>query len=231
MNRPKKNKIHNPTLPDDAQDIVDERHLIDAGESEEVSIEDRISIYWMENKGFISGCIFVLALLIIGFNGMRIYKNHAEAELQAAYAEAMANETLADFAQANANKDLGGLAGLTVADQAYAAEEFEKALNFYTIAADALSGNILEGRARLGQAFALFYTGKQDEGLAQLANIAADSNLAEAARAEAAYHLAVEANVAGRAEDYDRYVAQIQAMPTATQWQQRLTIYEQQARL
>jgi len=230
MNRPKKNKIKNPTLPEDAQDLVDERHLIDAGDSEEISLEDRISMYWMENKGFVGGCIFALALLIIGFNGMRIYKDHAEARLQAAYAEALANETLADFAQANRNKDLGGLAALAVADEAYAAGEFEKAYNFYTISAGALDGNILEGRARLGQAFALYKNGKPNEGLALLAGIAADSSLAEAASAEAAYHLAVEADVAGRTGEYDRYVSQIQSSPLAAQWQQRLSMYEQQAR-
>jgi|GEM_PF-348121 len=230
MNRPSKNKIKNPTLPEDQQDVVDERNLIDVEDSEEISFEDRASIYWMENKGFISGCVFVIALLIIAFNGMRIYKGHAEGKLQAAYAEAMAGDALADFAQANANKDLGGLAALTVADQAYTAEEFEKALNFYSIAADALSDNFLAGRARLGQAFANFYNGDDSAALAQLADIAADSNLAEVARAEAAYHLAVEADVAGRNEEYDRYVAQIQASPIASQWQQRLAVYEQQAR-
>ena len=228
MNRPSKNKRHNPTLPDNAD--VDERNLIDLEESEDISFEDRVSIYWMENKGFISGCIFVLAILIIAFNGMRIYKDHAVAKLQAAYSEAMANETLADFAQAHANKDLGGLAALTIADEAYTAEDFEKALNFYSIAADALAKNVLAGRARVGQAFALFYSDKKDEALTQLADIAADSSLAEVARAEAAYHLAVEADVAGRSEDYERYVAQIQASNIASQWQQRLSIYEQQAR-
>lgn len=229
MNRPSKNKRHNPTLPEN-EDVIDERHLIDAEDSEEISIEDRISIYWMENKGFINGCVFVLALLIIALNGMRIYKNHAEARLQASYSEALANETLADFAQANSNKDLGGLAALTVADQAYAAGEFEKALNFYSIATDALADNILAGRARLGQAFANFYNGNDSDALAQLADIAANSSLAEVARAEAAYHLAVEADVAGRTEEYDRYVAQIEASPIASQWQQRLAMYEQQAR-
>lgn len=228
MNRPSKNKRHNPTLPDDA--VIDERNLIDVEDSEEISFEDRVSIYWMENKGFISGCIFVLALLIIGFNGMRIYKNHAEGKLQADYAEAIANETLADFAKAHSNKDLGGLAALNVADEAYTAEEFEKALEFYSIASSALDENILAGRARIGKAFSLYYMDKKSDALAELASVAADSSLAESARAEAAYHLAVEADVAGREEEYERYVAQIQASVLASQWQQRLSFYEQQAR-
>ncbi len=230
MNRPQKNKINNSTLPEDRQDLVDERNLVDVEKSEEISLEDRISMYWMENKSFISSCIFVLALLIIVLNGMRMYKSHAEVELQNTYAEATANETLADFAQANSNKDLGGLAALTVADQAYSAKEFNKALNFYGIAADALATNFLSGRALLGQAFANFYIGNEEAALVQLAEIAANNSLAEVARAEAAYHLAVEADVANRTEEYNRYIAQIQASPLAIQWQQRVSLYEQQAR-
>ena len=108
--------------------------------------------------------------------------------------------------------------------------KFEKALNFYGIAADALATNFLAGRSLLGQAFANFYMGNEETALAQLADIAANSKLAEVARAEAAYHLAVEADLADRREEYDRYIAQIQASPIATQWQQRVAIYEQQAR-
>jgi predicted negative regulator of RcsB-dependent stress response len=225
MNRPSKNKRHNPTLPEDA--VIDERNLIDVEDSEEISIEDRISIYWMENKGFISGCIFALALLIIALNGMRIYKSHAEAKLQANYAEALANDTLADFAQANSNKDLGGLAALTVADDAYAAEDYEKALNFYTIAAKAMDNQLLASRAELGQAFAQYQSGNTEDGLAQLTAIASNSKLSEAARAQAAYHLAIEADVAGDATTYDNYVAQINGMPLASAWQQRLSYYQQ----
>ena len=230
MNRPQKNKISSPTLPEEQQNLVDERNLVDIQESEEISFEDRISMYWMENKGFISSCIFVLALIIIGFNGMRMYQSHAESKLQVAYAEAVANETIADFAQVNSNKYLGGLAALVVADQAYSVKEFEKALNFYGIAADALATNFLAGRSLLGQAFANFYMGNEETALAQLADIAANSMLAEVARAEAAYHLAIEADLADHREEYDRYIAQIQASPIATQWQQRVAMYEQQAR-
>lgn len=230
MHRPKKNKIKNPTIADDQQDLLDERHLIDVEDSEEISFEDRIQMYWMENKGFISGCILVLALAIIGLNGMRIYKTQAEAKIQAAYTEALAGETLADFASAYANKDLGGLAALSVADEAYNAGEFDKAVEFYSITAEALADNILGGRAEVGEAFARFYAGNEDEALAQLADIASDITLPEAARTEAAYHLAVEADVKGEKKLYQRYVAQVEASTIATQWQQRLAIYEQKAR-
>ncbi len=226
MNRPSKNKRHNPTLPDDAQ--IDERNLIDLEDSVEISIEDRISMYWMENKGFISACVTVLALLIIGFNGMRMYKAHAEQQLQADYAEATTAGTLAEFAKANPGKALGGLAALTAADEAYAAEDYTTAVDLYTIAKDALVDNILAGRAALGQAFASYNAGNEDAALQMLNAMIANSSLPESARAEAAYHLAIDADVAGKSEVFDSLVAQINEMSMAGPWQQRLAVYEQQ---
>lgn len=228
MNRPKKNKIHNPTLPDDQQ--IDERNLIDLELADEISIEDRISIYWMENKSFILGCITALALVIIGINGARMYQGFSSEKVQAEYATAQSEGTLAQFAQDNSNKPLGGLAALSTADKAFGDKDYTQALEFYGIAADALSDNILIGRALLGHAFALYYSGQAEEGLAQLNSIAADNKLAESARAEAAYHLAIEADVAGRNADFDSYAAQINGMELAGQWQQRLSYYQQQPR-
>jgi hypothetical protein len=226
MNHPKKNKVKNPTLPEDQQ--VDERNLIDLEDSVDISIEDRISMYWMENKGFITGCITVLALAIIAFNGMRMYKDHSIKTLQASYATAQADGTLAEFAKANANKELGGLAALTAADEAFTAEEYETAVELYTIAADALSGNILAGRAAIGQAFANFSAGNESDALAMLNAIISNNSLPESARAEAAYHLAIDADVAGKTEEFDSLVAQINAMKMAGAWQQRLSFYQQQ---
>jgi len=96
------------------------------------------------------------------------------------------------------------------------------------IASDGLADNILAGRAALGQAFALYNTGKTAEGLAKLNGITANTNLPESARAEAAYHLAVDADVAGKSEEFDSLVAQINAMELAGQWQQRISFYQQQ---
>ena len=79
MNHPPKKKRKDPLLPEDSQ--VDERNLVDLEDSESLSFEDRVNIYWNENKGFLSICILVLVLLIVGYQGMRILKEKTEANL------------------------------------------------------------------------------------------------------------------------------------------------------
>ncbi|PXA04989.1 hypothetical protein DDZ13_03215 [Coraliomargarita sinensis] len=225
MNRPKKNKIHNDTLPEDMQ--ADERNLIDTEETEEVSFEDRIHLYWMENKGFITGCVTVLALLIIGFNGMKMYVSYAESKIQSAYAEASANDSLEAFAKEYSDKALGGLAALQVADDAYNAEDYATAAEYYAMVPGALENDILIGRAKIGLAFATYYEGDGENGLAQLRDVAADNTLPQAIRAEAAYHLAVDADVSGDETAFENYADQVAKATSAGQWQQRMQVYQQ----
>jgi len=229
MHRPKKNKIKNPTLPDDARD-VDERNLIDAGESAELGFEDRVRMYWMENRGFVTGCIIALALIIIVFQGMRIYAESSRASLQEDFLEATAAQTLNEFAKANSGKALGGFAALEVADNNYEAGDYAAAIEFYDLAAEGLAGTVLAGRARLGHAFATVQSGDTEKGLAELEAITADTSLSEAVRGEAAYHLAIRADVAGDDATYERHLARLEALEGARPWSQRLRQYAQQAR-
>jgi len=229
MNRPKKNKITNPTLPEDQQ-TVDERHLIDTEESAEISFEDRVRMYWMENKGFITGCITVLAVVVIVFQGMRIYAEHSKSSVRAEFNQAAEEGRLEQFARDHAGKELGGFAALRVADEKYEAGEYESAAELYGIAAEALADTVFAGRARLGHAFAVFQSGDTEAGIAELNAIAADSSLADPLRAEAAFHLAVEADVEGRDEAFEDYARQIREMSGAGTWTQRLEVYARQSR-
>ena len=222
---PRKNKQVNTSkeIPN-----IDERNLIGSSESSDLSIEDRIALYWEEKKAFIIGCFALLAAFIVLVNGFRIYKQYRENSLQAAYTKAIASDTPGAFAKTNADTKLGGFAALNIADEAFEAEDYAKAIEFYKIAAQALSHNPLAGRAALGQAFALYHSGEKDAGLVTLENIIANNQFPESIRAEAAYHLAVDAFIAKRTEVFQSYADQIGDFDQAQQWNQRLQYYVQQ---
>lgn len=220
MNHPKKKKNKNPLLPNDQQ--VDERNLIDLEDAASFSFEDRAHIYWKENKGFLISCITALLLIIVAYQSMRIVKENIEAGLQAEYAKADAENTLAEFARSHVDESLGGFAALKVADEAYTDKDYEIAIELYTLAGSALEEPLLAGRAKLGHAFALYNHGKTGEGLAQLNAITSDISLAESIRAEAAYHLAVEAHTAGRDSEFSSYADQVNNSKFASQWQENL---------
>jgi predicted negative regulator of RcsB-dependent stress response len=223
MKRPqhKKNKSNFPEAEAEAAEI-DERNLIDAEASAEIAIEDRISMYWMENKAFVAGCIAVLVLVIVGVNGYRIYGNYVTDNKQSQYREAQAEDTLENFAVAYADQSLGGFAALNIADEAYEKAEFERARDFYLKAVASLKDPVLTSRARLGEAFALNESGDSAGALALLGTLATDATATEVIRAEALYHLAVAAHIDNREADFESFSKQIEDLSKAGAWQQRL---------
>ncbi len=225
MYRPSKKKNQNTDTP--GNNTADDRHLIDTEESAELSIEDKISLYWMENKTFIAGCVAVLVLVLVGINGMRMYASGIQSKQQAAYAEAAAEGSLDAFARDNSGDALGGLAALTLADEAYSQDNHAEADEFYTLALEGLSDNILAGRARLGQAFARYRGGDPEAGIALLNAIYADTALPSAILAEAAYHLAVHAYAAGDLTSFRSFAERIATLDQSGQWQRRIDTYRQ----
>jgi len=220
MNHPPKKKHKNPLLPEDQQ--VDDRNLINVEDSASLSFEDRVHLYLSENKGFLTACTFALLIVIVGYQVMRMVKDQAEATIKAEYAEADASDTLAEFASTHGDHALGGFAALKLADEAYTAGDYTEALELYSSAAAALKDPVFAGRARVGQAFALYKSGNEEAGLAELNAITSDTTLAESMRTEAAYHLAIEAHTAGRMAEFTSYAAQVSDSEFAVQWQQRL---------
>ena len=131
-----------------------------------------------------------MLLVVAGYQSMRVFKEQSKRALQTKYAEANANETLANFAKENSDKELGGFAALSTADAAYNAKDYTRALEFYNLAASALKEPILAGRAQIGQAFALYQAGQTDEGLATSSRIlilGAISNKRDSSRHEMAH--------------------------------------------
>lgn len=223
MKRPqhKKNKNLLPEAKDEAADI-DERNLVDAEESADIAIEERVSMYWMENKAFVSGCIAVLALVIIGFNGVRIYGDYAAQKQQSLYLEAQASDSLESFATDYPTLDLGGFAALKAADAAYEAEAYESAKENYARAIAALKDPLLVSRARLGHAFAANKAGDSETAQGELEALAAAPENAAIIRAEALYYLALSAHLENRETDFSNLAEQMDGIAQAGPWQQRL---------
>jgi predicted negative regulator of RcsB-dependent stress response len=228
MKRPAKKKHKNPLLPDDAQ--VDERKLVDAEESAEISLEDRARMYWMENRAFISGCVTVLLVVVAGYQGLRLFMNYHRSEVQEAYAVAAETGNLEAFAAEHPGDPLGGLAALRTADLAYGSGDFETALRHYRAAAGALGDTLLAGRARLGEAFSLVGGGDEEAGVDALEGIVADNALAEAVRAEAGYHLAIRAHARGEEQVFASMAEQVAGLAGGEAWSRRLEFYRGQAR-
>lgn len=226
MNHPAKNK---KKTVDAIEDSVDERNLIDLDEAVELSVEEKIKLFWIQNKQSVIGLLAIAVVAIIAFNGASLWQDYKIEQLQARYSEAQAKDTLAEFADAHSQHKLGAFAALSVADQAYKDKDFPLAARYYSTAAAGLEAHLLQGRARLGEAFAHYYQGDKAKGLSLLRSLTADSALAESARAEAAYHLAIEADLAGDGSGFENYQSQIQSLELAGQWQQRLAYYQRQS--
>lgn len=227
MKRPQHKKNKDSSLEPEAVN-VDERNLVDAEGSADLAFEDRISMYWLENKSFVTGCIVLLALIIVGFNGTRIYQNYASEQQAADYQTALTEDSLAGFAGNYSELTLGGFAALKVADAAYLEEDFTRALEFYTEASSILVGTPLADRAQLGQALAQYKNGDNETALTALEALANNPAATEGIRAEAAYYLAITAFSEGRTEDFKNFADQVNSFEQASRWQQRLFAYSQE---
>lgn len=225
MKRPSKKKNNPANSPDGTP--ADDRHLIDAEESLELSVEDKISLYWQENKSFIIGCFSVLVIILVGMNGMKMYSASQLEKLQDSYASAATEGTLEDFARAHTETTLGGFAALTQANLAYSEGNFAEAAELYELSSKGLVTSILGGRARLGQAFANYQNGSKEQGIALLNAIHSDASLPSAILAEAAYHLAVHAYATGDLSTFQSFASRVSTLDESGQWKQRIATYEQ----
>ena len=223
MKRPqhKKNKNLFPEPKDEAANI-DERNLVDAEETTDIAFEERVSMYWMENKAFVTGCILTLALVIIAFNGVRIYGNYTTEKQQSLYLAAQVNDSLESFAADYPTLELGGFAALQAADAAFEAAEYDRAKENYALAIAALKDPLLNSRARLGLAFTNKESGDSEAAQAELEALIADPSTAHSIRAEALYYLALTAHLEAQEEVFSNLAEQMSNLTPASPWQQRL---------
>lgn len=183
--------------------------------------EEKLRAFWEKNgKVVIVLCLVILAA-IIGRGVMGLLAKQRDEAVAAAYAAATTSEQLKTFAAANDGHALAGAAHLRLADEAYAAGRYAEAQTGYTKAAAALAGTPFTSRIQLGLAMTKVSAGDLAGGETALRAVADDLTALKAVRAEAAYHLAVLARDAGRAEDSNKFAERVMSIDTNSVWTQR----------
>jgi len=188
------------------------------------SFEHRLNAFWVKNRKLLFLLCAVVVVVIVAREVSAIGAVRSRERLAQTYAEAAATpEGLRRFAEDNAGLQLGGVAWLQVADTAYAADKFSEAASAYEQSLKGLaSGTALADRAALGLAVSRLKSGAEAQGRAGLAALADDASVSVAVRAEAAYHLALSAHVAGDQEVFSQRAAQLAQIDPMSLWNQRL---------
>lgn len=198
-------------------------NLVGAAEASASSpgFEETLHRIWTQYGRIIVAACVVVLLVILGNGVFNYLAGQKEVEIRQAYAAASSPEKLKAFAVAHAGHPLAGVATLQSADTAYEAGQGAEALTHYEVAAKSLAGTPLAGRAQLGRAMALLLAGRTTDGESALQQLADQASVAAAVRVEAAYHLAILGQTAGRTEQVRRLTDQIMQIAPASTWAQR----------
>ena len=190
------------------------------------AFDDPLHEWWQKNgKSLIAGALIIVigTGLIFGF---RAYRASQEDALQVAFNDAVATDTLAEFAEANAGYPLAGIAALQTANFAFGEQDWNRALEFYSLAAESLAGNPLSGKARLGVAITQSKMGESTKAKNILATLADDTTEFPAARAEALYFLSLLALEEGQQDEFEKWSGKLADLDQTGNWSSRLSYFE-----
>jgi len=188
------------------------------------SFEQTLNGFWAKNRKLVFLLCAVVVLVIVAREVLALNAAQSRERLAQGYAEAATTpEGLRRFAQDNAELPLGGVAWLQVADSAYEADNFVDAASAYEQSLKGLAkGTALADRAALGLAVSQLKSDAEEQGRVGLAALADNAGVSVAVRAEASYHLALFAHVAGEQDAFAQRAAQLAQIDPTSLWNQRL---------
>ena len=173
----------------------DDRNLVGVDDAfRDADVEDKVWLFWQRNKNLFYSIAIIAILAVVTVQGLDMYRTQQTNKMQAAYSQITDPTQRVEFAKDYADQPLGGVTFLELADHAYAKENYSAAAKNYKLAQAPLSGTIFESRAKLGYAMAEIKDGQSDKGIELLKELANNSHMLEAIRAEAAYNVALIAS-------------------------------------
>ena len=162
---------------------------------ENSNIEDKVWLFWKNNKTLLIGLSVVIIILFVVIQGLNLYQKQTIKSIQGAYNQITNERERVNFGKAYSTDPLGGLALLQAADSEYEKGKYSSAAQNYKAATIALSGLPFQSRASLGAGISLIRGGQMDRGKAILKRLANDAKTLDVIRAEAAYNIALIALV------------------------------------
>ena len=208
-------KSKDPSNSGDKQDTFEK---LDEAYAES-SMEDQLLVYWNRHKNQIVLGIGVAVILIIGFQLSKWWSAKSVADRSQAYAEANDDAQKESFADSHSGTDLGGVAYLELADNAYTEGEFSSAVSFYEKAFNAFDMVEFKQRAHLGLAMSRLQAGEEANAAKDLEAIADNAEYPDAARGEALYQLSVIDWQKGAYDSMLAHQDRIDGLANAGNWQ------------
>lgn len=192
-----------------------------AGQNAPLTFEEKLNQFWQKNRMVVLGlCVLILAVLLGKGIWERVQRDK-EQQVETAYTEANTPDQLRAFVAAHPDHELAAVAEVRLADEAFTAGKYADAIAAYDKGIAVLKSGPLVSRARLGRAIAEVQSGKTTDGTTELKQLADDTTLLNAVRAEAAYNLAALAADAGNSADAQKYIDQLNQIDPASMWARR----------
>jgi tetratricopeptide (TPR) repeat protein len=194
----------------------DDRNLVENSESGEKTIEGVLMNIWDAHHFKIIAGIVLLFVVVTVYNVGKSVEIRTLAQLQKDYTEALgdAEKELA-FADDNANQSLAGVIYFDKGTEAFEAQEWSSAIEFFGKASGALKGTIMEGRALVALAVAQIENGDDSNGKNSLETLVADPTIFKTFRGEAYLKLlvlAIQANDTSAVDSYFEKLNEIEGV-------------------
>ena len=184
----------------------------------EGALHDPLYQWWQRYGGaLIAAAVLVLAGTGLYF-GVQAYRGQQETRREAAYLTALNSGELATFAEENRRHAIGGLAALEVGQERYAEGNWEEAVRFLALAADALEDHPVQEKARLDLAVARYRAGETAKAETLLSAMADEEGLYPATRAEALYLLAIQQWSEGRTDALTETEQRLEEIDRQGEW-------------
>jgi tetratricopeptide (TPR) repeat protein len=191
-------------------------------------LSDRVWMFFKKYSRAIASAVAIIGLLSGLALVVMVGRSICKKSMKSAYLKAIQPEEKESFARKYISKPLGGATFLELGDEAYRKKEYRRAADCYHHAYVSLGGNILGGRAAIGEGIALTKLGFPSESEAIFMRIAEQKSYAPLIRGHAMYLLASDLYERRELDKANRILNQLINGDFPNQWKAMAKVLSQE---